>query len=113
MSMKKIRFENTNISNMKSHLKLALTEGTNSSIIMLLVGASLSGIILLSTYDFVLETITVGTFVSFMFAMLMLLGPSRGLASINARLQQGIAAGENIFQLIDEKNEVDDGKIKI
>ena len=108
----KIRFENTNISNMKSHLKLALTEGTNSSIIMLLVGASLSGIILLSTYDFVLETITVGTFVSFMFAMLMLLGPSRGLASINARLQQGIAAGENIFQLIDEKNEVDDGKIK-
>ena len=47
-----------------------------------------------------------------MFAMLMLLGPSRGLASINARLQQGIAAGENIFQLIDEKNEVDDGKIK-
>tara|TARA_B100000003_G_scaffold208045_1_gene227201 strand:- start:1559 stop:2989 length:1431 start_codon:yes stop_codon:yes gene_type:complete len=108
----KIRFENTNTSNMKSHLKLALTEGTNSSIIMLLVGASLSGIILLSTYDFVLETITVGTFVSFMFAMLMLLGPSRGLASINARLQQGIAAGENIFQLIDEKNEVDDGKIK-
>ena len=54
---------------MKSHLKLALTEGTNRSIIMLLVGASLSGIILLSTYDFVLETITVGTFVSFMFAM--------------------------------------------
>ena len=85
-------------------MKLALTEGINSAVIMLIVGSSLSGIILLSTFDFILETITVGSFVSFMFAMFMILGPARGLASINARLQQGIAAGENIFELIDEKS---------
>ena len=43
--------------------------------------------------------------------MLMILGPARGLASINARLQQGVAAGENVFQLIDEYSENDTGKI--
>ena len=42
----------------------------------------------------------------------MILGPARGLASINARLQQGIAAGENVFELIDEKKEKDDGEIQ-
>jgi subfamily B ATP-binding cassette protein MsbA len=78
---------------------------------MLIVGSSLSGIILLSTFDFILESISVGSFVSFMFAMFMILGPARGLASINARLQQGIAAGENVFELIDQKSEIDKGVI--
>ena len=105
------RFKSTNNFNKNSHMKLALTEGINSAVIMLIVGSSLSGIILLSTFDFILETITVGAFVSFMFAMFMILGPARGLASINARLQQGIAAGENIFELIDEKSEFDTGTI--
>ncbi len=105
------RFENTNDDNRKAHMNLALTEGINSAVIMLIVGSALSGIILVSTFDFILETITVGSFVSFMFAMFMILGPARGLASINARLQQGIAAGENVFELIDENKENDKGNI--
>ena len=105
------RFKLTNEKNKISHMSLAFTEGINSAVIMLIVGSSLSGIILLSTFDFILETITVGSFVSFMFAMFMILGPARGLASINARLQQGIAAGENVFELIDEASENDNGKL--
>ncbi len=105
------RFKDTNTFNKNSHMRLAFTEGINSAVIMLIVGSSLSGIILLSTFDFVIESITVGSFVSFMFAMFMILGPARGLASINARLQQGIAAGENVFELIDEQSEYDTGLI--
>ena len=105
------RFKDTNTFNKNSHMRLAFTEGINSAVIMLIVGSSLSGIILLSTFDFVIESITVGSFVSFMFAMFMILGPARGLASINARLQQGIAAGENVFELIDEQSEHDNGLI--
>ena len=105
------RFGETNTKNESSHMKLAFTEGINSAVIMLIVGSSLSGIILISTFDFILQSITVGSFVSFMFAMFMILGPARGLASINARLQQGIAAGENVFQLIDEISENDSGSI--
>ena len=105
------RFKGINTFNKNSHMKLALTEGINSAVIMLIVGSSLSGIILLSTFDFIIETITVGSFVSFMFAMFMILGPARGLASINARLQQGIAAGENVFELIDQQSEHDNGLI--
>ena len=53
------RFQNTNNFNKNSHMKLAFTEGINSAVIMLIVGSSVSGIILLSTFDFILETITV------------------------------------------------------
>ncbi len=53
---------------------------------------------------------TVGDFVSFITAMLMLLSPLRHLADVNAPLQRGLAAAESVFQLLDEADEVDEGK---
>ena len=109
----KDRFKLVNHENKSINMNLALTEGINSAVIMLIVGSSLSGIILISTFDFILNTITVGSFVSFMFAMFMILSPARGLSSINARLQQGIAAGESVFEIIDQDSENDLGKINV
>jgi subfamily B ATP-binding cassette protein MsbA len=53
---------------------------------------------------------TVGSFVSFITAMLMLIAPLKHLADINAPLQRGLAAAESVFQLLDEKPEPDDGR---
>ena len=50
---------------------------------------------------------TVGGFVSFITAMLMLLGPLKRLADVNAPLQRGLAAAESIFALLDESVEAD------
>ncbi|MDP1606527.1 MAG: lipid A export permease/ATP-binding protein MsbA [Rhodocyclaceae bacterium] len=52
---------------------------------------------------------TVGGFVSFITAMLMLLGPLKRLADVNAPLQRGLAAAESIFALLDETAEADAG----
>jgi subfamily B ATP-binding cassette protein MsbA len=52
---------------------------------------------------------TVGGFVSFITAMLMLLAPLKHLADINAPLQRGLAAAESVFTLLDEKPEDDRG----
>lgn len=59
------------------------------------------------------HTTTVGSFVSFITAMLMLLSPMKHLADVNAPLQRGLAAAESIFQLLDEAVEPDDGKIAL
>ena len=104
-------FSQINEKNRKINIRLATTEGANSAIIMMLVGFALSGIVFLATIESILSVITVGTFVSFMFAMLMILAPARNLANVNARLQQAIAAGQNVYQLIDAKPEVDQGHI--
>ncbi len=45
---------------------------------------------------------TVGGFVSFITAMLMLLAPLKRLTGVNAPLQRGLAAAESVFALIDE-----------
>ncbi|HWS74169.1 MAG TPA: lipid A export permease/ATP-binding protein MsbA [Quisquiliibacterium sp.] len=52
---------------------------------------------------------TVGGFVSFITAMLMLLAPLKHLAEINAPLQRGLAAAESVFQLLDQAAEPDTG----
>lgn len=59
------------------------------------------------------EHFTVGEFVSFITAMLMLLAPLKHLADINAPLQRGLAAAESVFTLLDEVTEEDTGKLDI
>jgi subfamily B ATP-binding cassette protein MsbA len=54
---------------------------------------------------------TVGDFVSFVAAMLMMFGPLRHLADLNAQLQRGIVAAEVVFGLLDEDSESDTGNI--
>ena len=52
---------------------------------------------------------TVGGFVSFITAMLMLLAPLKHLADVNAQLQRGLAAAESVFALLDKAEEDDGG----
>jgi len=56
---------------------------------------------------------TVGSFVSFITAMLMLLAPLKHIASVNAPLQNGLAAAESIFRTLDEAPEPDHGTIAL
>jgi len=54
---------------------------------------------------------TIGGFVSFITAMLLLLAPLKHLADINAPLQRGLAAAESVFRMLDEATEVDAGTV--
>ncbi len=54
--------------------------------------------------------ITVGGFVSFLTAMLMLLAPLKQLAEVNGPLQRGMAAAEYVFSVIDGATERTNGK---
>ncbi len=56
---------------------------------------------------------TIGGFVSFITAMLLLLAPLKHLADINAPLQRGLAAAESVFRMLDEAAEVDAGTVTL
>ena len=56
---------------------------------------------------------TVGSFVSFITAMLMLLTPLKHLADVNAPIQRGLASAESVFGLMDEEAEQDNGREEI
>jgi len=54
------------------------------------------------------HTVTAGDFLGFLTAALMTYQPMRSLASLNAALQEGVAAGQRIFGLIDTLPEIQD-----
>ncbi len=56
---------------------------------------------------------TVGSFVSFITAMLMILAPLRRITDVNAPIQRGLAAAESVFALVDEEAELDQGKVEL
>jgi subfamily B ATP-binding cassette protein MsbA len=52
-----------------------------------------------------LEQISIGTFMSYLTAMIMLFAPIKRLSEVNVILQRGIAASESIFTLLDSSCE--------
>ena len=88
-------------------MRWVATKSASTPFIQLILGFALATIVFFATHESVLQDVTVGTFVSFMVAIVMLLAPARHLTNVNSVLQQGIAAGQSIFKLLDSELEQD------
>ncbi len=107
------RFDRVNQGNRRQQMKKIATDAISQPLTALIAAVGLSLVIYIATLPEMLETITVGGFISFVTAMMMLLTPLKRLTKVNAKLQAGVAAAESIFRLLDEKPEVDDGKLSM
>ncbi len=104
------RFKKVNQKNRQQRMKKIATEAISQPIIQLIAVLGLAGVIYLATLPEMLETISSGSFISFVTAMLMILTPLKRLTKINSKLQTAIAASESIFGLLDEHAEQDNGQ---
>ena len=100
-------FEVVNDNNKARHLKLALIQGISIPLVQFIVALFLAGIIYIVTSEAYLSSISVGTFMSFITAMILIFAPIKRLAEINVTLQRGLAASESIFNLLDSESESD------
>ena len=74
-----------------------------------LAAVALAIIIYLALQESLAARTSIGEFVSFITAMLMLLAPLKRLTDVNAPLQRGLAAAESVFGLLDTPAEEDRG----
>ncbi len=94
-------FEAANENNRKRFMKLvAVKEGSNA-VVQFIAAFGMAGIVYVATGDRMLEDLSVGTFMSFLGAMLLLMAPLKRLTDVNVALQRGIAAGHSIFEVLD------------
>lgn len=107
------RFQDINKTNLRQQMKLAATTAVSTPIIQIFVAFALAGIIHMATMPSMQDSITVGTFMSFMAAMMMMFAPIKNLTGVNAVIQRGIAAAESIFELLDTDIEKDTGNYSI
>lgn len=94
-------------------MRYSIAAGLMTPITQLCAAVSLAVIIGVALDQSSRDQTTVGGFVSFITAMLMLLAPLKRLTDVNAPLQRGLAAAESVFALMDEKPEIDHGTVAL
>ncbi len=99
------RFAEVNERNRVAVMKMEAVSATSTPFVQLLVALSVAALVAFATSGERLEVLTVGTFISFLTALAMILEPIKRLTNLNAMLQKGIAASEQLFQTLDETEE--------
>ena len=98
-------FEDTNANNRERNLKLTFIKSLSIPMMQFVVAIFLALIIFFVTSNNYLEEISIGTFMSYLTAMIMMFAPIKRLSEVNVTLQRGIAASESIYDLIDSESE--------
>jgi ATP-binding cassette, subfamily B, bacterial MsbA len=95
------------------NLKQDIASAATTSLVHITAAVAVAIIVYLATQQSLADKTTVGEFVSFILAMMMLLGPLKRLTDVNAQMQRGLSAAESVFALIDESSESDAGSVVI
>jgi subfamily B ATP-binding cassette protein MsbA len=91
------------------NLKIAATNAASSSTVQLIAAMALAALVYLGTRPQVLNVMSPGVFFSVLTAMGTMLPSLKRLTSVQANIQRGLSAAEDIFQVIDLPPEVDQG----
>ena len=98
-------FNSANAYNRERNLKLIFVQSISIPLMQLLVAIFLAAIIFFVTSNDYLDEISIGTFMSYLTAMIMMFAPIKRLSEVNVVLQRGIAASESIYDLLDSESE--------
>jgi len=87
-------------------LRAIRIRSTSYPIMETLIGVAIAGILIWGGYQIIWGQTTVGAFVGFIYALIAAYQPMRSLANINASLQEGLAAAQRIFAVIDYRSPI-------
>jgi subfamily B ATP-binding cassette protein MsbA len=109
-SYEKKRFFNKTLELFKLEMKAVVARSLSSPIMEFLGGLGIAFIIWYGGYKVITGSSTAGTFFSFMAAVLMLYDPVKKLSGLNNAVQQGLAAADRIFDIIETESDIKEKK---
>lgn len=86
-------------------IKASVAGGLNQPLTQIVASIALSGVLLIALMQSSSGGTTVGEFVAFVTAMMLIISPLKHLADVNQPLQRGLIAAELIFGLMDQHPE--------
>jgi subfamily B ATP-binding cassette protein MsbA len=102
----KKRFADRTAGLFRLEMKQALARSLSSPVNEVLAGVGIALIIWYGGSHVVQGTYSTGTFLSFMAAVLMLYEPVKKLSKLNNQLQQGLAAVDRIFEILERESDI-------
>jgi subfamily B ATP-binding cassette protein MsbA len=107
------RFELVNEHNRASNMKLARAKSVSNPVVICIASFALAGVLYVSMRQVFAHHMRLDDFFGFLTALLMIPESLRGLVNVSGPLQQGIAAGQSVFELMDEATEGAGGSRRI
>ncbi|MBI3711984.1 MAG: lipid A export permease/ATP-binding protein MsbA [Burkholderiales bacterium] len=105
------RFEEKNKKLGSYTMKSTVAVSFTTPLTQILAALAVSMVIMLALAQARQDSSTVGDFVEFITAMMMLLTPLKRLADLNGPMQRGMAAAESVYGMIDAMPEVESGAL--
>ncbi|MDB6090124.1 MAG: lipid transporter ATP-binding/permease [Gammaproteobacteria bacterium] len=103
------QFDAVNDHNLRSNMRLILTRGLSNPIVQLVTAVGLSFVLYTAIADAIAGRMSMGDLLGFFTALVSIAQPLRELVGVGGALQQGIAAGQSLFELLDEPVETQGG----
>ncbi len=85
----------------KNDMKVAVSKVINVAGVQIVIAIGIAAIIYAAIHLSTVITITAGSFLAIIAAMLQLIKPMKTLTTLNATIQRGLAGAESVFQLLD------------
>lgn len=95
--------------NRRQNLKLIRSRALGVAVTQVVFGIGIAAVVYFAGIESINGNLSPGSFMAFFGAMMLMLQPLRRITNVNATLQRGIAAGDSLFAIIDEPDEVDSG----
>jgi len=87
-------------------VKAVIVKSLSSPIMETLTGIGIAFIIWYGGSDVIEGKYTVGTFISFIAAVMWFYGPAKKLSGLNVVIQQGFAAADRVYEIIDSSSDI-------
>ena len=99
------RFERVNELNRASNMKLARAKSISNPVVQSIASMALASVLYVAIRQVFSHNMQVDEFLGFLTALMLIPSPLRSLVNMSGPLQQGIAAGQSVFEIIDEPTE--------
>ena len=106
------RFELVNEHNRRSNMKLIRAKSISNPVVQIIAAIALASVLFVSIKQ-ILGGLQFADFFGFLTALFQIPAPLRSLVNMSGPLQQGIAAGQSVFEVLDEPTEGSGGTLAI
>ena len=107
------RFDLVNEHNRRSNMKLVRARAISNPVVQFIAAIALGSVLYVALRQVFSHDLQVDDFFAFLTALMLIPPPLRNLVNMSGPLQQGIAAGNSVFELLDQPTEGSGGKITI
>jgi subfamily B ATP-binding cassette protein MsbA len=107
------RFEQVNEHNRASNMKLVRARAISNPVVQCIAAIALGSVLFVSIRLVFSHDMKVDEFFAFLTALMLIPAPLRSLVNMSGPLQQGIAAGQSVFEILDHATEGSGGALAI